>query len=165
MEEKTIIYSEVEKDNILDLINSHYVKTEQGIVKHEVLDELKRYNEIIENDERNKKRLEMPLSELLDNSVLYYEEIIKYVLESNIEDKTYLYFQIFYANSFENENFINSAINNHGFITEEQIGLLESVFYYIDSIKTIQEGLDILSNNKKFQPEEIIYYIQKSITL
>ena len=99
--------------------------------------------------ERNKKRLEMPLSELLDNSVLYYEEIIKYVLESNIEDKTYLYFQIFYANSFENENFINSAINNHGFITEEEIGLLESVFYYIDSIKTIQEGLDILSNNKK----------------
>lgn len=165
VEEKTIIYSEVEKDNILDLINSHYVKTEQGIVKHEVLDELKRYNEIIENDERNKKRLEMPLSELLDNSVLYYEEIIKYVLESNIEDKTYLYFQFFYANSFENENFINSAINNHGFITEEQIGLLESVFYYIDSIKTIQEGLDILSNNKQFQPEEIIYYIQKSITL
>ena len=159
-EEKSIIYSEVEKDKVLDLINAHYAKTDQGIIKKELLDELKRYNEIIEKEENNK---EIPLSELLDNSVLYYEEIIQYVLESDIKDKTLIYYTEFYSHSFGSEDFVNAAMNNNGFITEEQIGLLESVFYYIDSISTVKEGLDLLCNGKKFQPEEIIYYIQKSI--
>ena len=51
---------------------------------------------------------------------------------------------------------------NHGFVNEEQIALIESNFYYVDSLKTIKDGLNLLNDGMEFNPKEFIYYIQKS---
>ena len=163
VEKKTILYSEVEKDNILEFINSHYVKTDQGIIKHEYLDELKKYNEIIDNDETITNNPDAPLSYLLDKCLIYYEDIIKYVYDSFIIDKTLLYLIGFYSNYFGDPSFIDSLISNYGFVNDEQISLIESILFYIDSITTVKEGISMLTNTEEYKPEEIIYLIQKSI--
>ena len=158
IEEKTILYSEVEKDKIEELVNLHYVKTDQGIIPNESLDEYKRLNDIIDNDNKN-----IPLPSLLNKCLIYHEDIIQYIYDSTISDKSLLYVFRLYSKFFGDKEFIEKAKENKGYITEEQNGLILSILFYVDSISTIKEGINMLSNNTEYKPEELIFLIQKSI--